>query len=65
MASIGKKYAFINIYITVSLWPLIWYMILINILFSGQGLQGIAFLKDPIANNLRQYMYLQLLRLGK
>jgi len=30
----------------------------------GQGLQGIAFLKDPIANNLRQYMYLQLLRLG-
>lgn len=30
----------------------------------GMGLQGITLLKDPIASNLRQYMYLQLLRLG-
>jgi hypothetical protein len=30
----------------------------------GLGLQGITLLRDPIANNLRQYMYLQLLRLG-
>jgi hypothetical protein len=30
----------------------------------GMGLQGIILLKDPIANNLRQYMYLQLLKLG-
>lgn len=30
----------------------------------GQGLQGITMLRDPIANNIRQYMYLQLLRLG-
>ncbi|KAJ1430676.1 hypothetical protein B484DRAFT_448754 [Ochromonadaceae sp. CCMP2298] len=30
----------------------------------GLGLQGLTLLRDPIANNLRQYMYLQLLRLG-
>ena len=30
----------------------------------AQGLLGITLLKDPIGNNLRQYMYLQLVRLG-
>jgi hypothetical protein len=30
----------------------------------GMGLQGLTLLRDPIANNLRQYMYLQMLRLG-
>jgi hypothetical protein len=28
----------------------------------GLGLQGIALLKDPLANNLRQYLYLQLVK---
>ena len=28
----------------------------------GQGLLGLANLKDPVANNLRQFVYLQLLR---
>lgn len=30
----------------------------------GLGLQGIVSLRDPIAGNLRQYLYLQLLKLG-
>ena len=30
----------------------------------GLGLQGILLLKDPIANNLRQYLYMQLLKIG-